>query len=98
MDFFMGARMHATIAAFSAGVPVVPMAYSRKFNGLFSDTLSYSHLIDLKEDEENTILTKIKEAFSNRDNLKMEIADRMNTTVAVQKEKLIHELTAHLCQ
>ncbi len=29
MDFFMGARMHSTIAAFSSGVPVVPMAYSR---------------------------------------------------------------------
>lgn len=34
LDFFMGARMHACIAAFSAGVPVVPMAYSRKFAGL----------------------------------------------------------------
>lgn len=97
MDFFMGARMHATIAAFSAGVSVVPMAYSRKFNGLFIDTLSYSHLIDLKEDEENAILTKVKEAFSNREDLQREIADRMNTTVASQKEKLINELTAYLC-
>src|SRR5690606_38493929 len=35
LDFFMGARMHSCIAAFSAGVPVVPMAYSRKFAGLF---------------------------------------------------------------
>lgn len=97
MDFFMGARMHATIAAFSAGVPVVPMAYSRKFNGLFIDTLSYSHLIDLKEDDENTILTKVKEAFSHREDLQREIADRMNTTVATQKDNLINELTAYLC-
>ena len=97
MDFFMGARMHATIAAFSAGVPVVPMAYSRKFNGLFIDTLSYSHVIDLKEDDENTILTMVKEDFSNRDSLQQEIADRMNTTVSTQKEKLINELTAYLC-
>lgn len=97
MDFFMGARMHATIAAFSAGVPVVPMAYSRKFNGLFIDTLSYPHLIDLKEDDENAILTKVKEAFSHRENLQRGIADRMSTTVATQKEKLINELTAYLC-
>lgn len=97
MDFFMGARMHATIAAFSAGVPVVPMAYSRKFNGLFIDTLSYSHLIDLKEDEETAILTMVKEAYSNREDLQREIADRMSTTVATQKEKLINELTAYLC-
>ena len=97
MDFFMGARMHATIAAFSAGVPVVPMAYSRKFNGLFIDTLSYPHLIDLKEDDESTILTKVKEAFSHREDLQREIADRMNTTVATQKDNLINELTAYLC-
>lgn len=96
MDFFMGARMHATIAAFSAGVPVVPMAYSRKFNGLFIDTLSYSHLIDLKEDDENTILTKVEGGFSNRDSLQQEIADRMSTTVAAQKEKLINELNYQL--
>ena len=97
MDFFMGARMHATIAAFSAGIPVVPMAYSRKFNGLFVDTLSYSHIIDLKENDENAILTMVKEAFSHRENLQREIADRMSTTVASQKEKLINELTASLC-
>ena len=89
--------MHATIAAFSAGVPVVPMAYSRKFNGLFIDTLSYPHLIDLKEDDENTILTMVEEGFSNRDSLQREIANQMSTTVAAQKEKLINELAAYLC-
>jgi polysaccharide pyruvyl transferase WcaK-like protein len=47
MDFFTGARMHACIAAFSAGVPVVPMAYSRKFNGLFG-TLGYGYVADCK--------------------------------------------------
>lgn len=45
-DFFMGARMHATIAAFSSGVAVVPMAYSRKFEGLYS-SLSYEFLVDM---------------------------------------------------
>ena len=41
MDFFAGARMHACIAAVSSGVPVYPLAYSRKFNGLFVETLGY---------------------------------------------------------
>lgn len=35
LDFLVAGRMHACIAAFSAGVPVVPIAYSRKFSGLF---------------------------------------------------------------
>lgn len=47
MDFMTGARMHACIAAFSAGVPVVPIAYSRKFNGLF-ESLGYSWFVDGK--------------------------------------------------
>lgn len=97
LDFFMGARMHATIAAFSAGVPVVPMAYSRKFNGLFVDTLAYNHIIDLKVDEESTILTKVEKCFSLRDSLKQEIANRLVSTVSEQKEKLLKDLTTLLC-
>lgn len=49
MDIFSGARMHSTIGAISSGVPVIPVAYSRKFNGLYG-TLEYPYLIDAKAD------------------------------------------------
>ena len=54
MDVFIGARMHATVAAFSSGVATIPTAYSRKFAGLYSN-LGYSYVIDLveKTTEEN---------------------------------------------
>lgn len=97
LDFFMGARMHATIAAFSAGVPVVPMAYSRKFNGLFVDTLLYNHIVDLKVDDESTVLTKVEDCFAQRESLKQEIASRLASTVSEQKEKLLKDLTILLC-
>jgi colanic acid/amylovoran biosynthesis protein len=58
LDFFTGARMHACIAALSSGVPVVPMAYSRKFNGLFG-SLGYPHLADCKQDSEDAVVSKI---------------------------------------
>ena len=48
LDFFIGARMHATIGAFSAGVPVVPISYSRKFEGLYS-AIGYPYTINCKE-------------------------------------------------
>lgn len=35
LDLVVAARMHACVAALSSGVPVVPVAYSRKFAGLF---------------------------------------------------------------
>lgn len=47
MDLFTGARMHSTIGAISSGVPVIPVAYSRKFNGLYN-TLKYPYFIDAK--------------------------------------------------
>jgi colanic acid/amylovoran biosynthesis protein len=46
MDAFIGSRMHATIAAFTAGVPTVPVAYSRKFAGFFGG-LGYPVIVDL---------------------------------------------------
>jgi polysaccharide pyruvyl transferase WcaK-like protein len=46
MDFFIGARMHSTIAAFSTNVPFVALAYSRKFSGLFG-TVNYPAVLNL---------------------------------------------------
>ena len=65
MDFFMGARMHACIAALSSGVPVVPMAYSRKFAGLFG-ALGYDHTVDCTTESVEAIEAKISIAFDSR--------------------------------
>jgi len=89
MDFFMGARMHSTIAAFSSGVSVVPMAYSRKFNGLFSDTLQYPYVADMKAQGNSDIMAVVKDSFEKRENLKKQIAERMATTV--RERKMIFE-------
>lgn len=90
LDFFMGARMHATIGAFSAGVPVVPMAYSRKFNGLFEDTLDYHYMTDLRVQTKEEVLSTIKEAFDKRAELKEIINNRMNTIVK-ERERLMYD-------
>lgn len=37
--------MHATIGALSAGIPVIPFSYSRKFEGLFS-SLNYPYVLE----------------------------------------------------
>lgn len=89
MDFFMGARMHSTIAAFSSGVPVVPMAYSRKFNGLFNDTLQYHFVTDLKESINEEILLNIKKFYTERYKLKEIIDDRLKNIVLERKEIMI---------
>lgn len=92
LDFFMGARMHATIGAFSSGVPVVPMAYSRKFNGLFCDTLQYDAMVDLKRQTCDEILSNIMTFYNERDNLKSVIKDRMNGVVEERRRLLVDNL------
>lgn len=96
MDFFIGARMHSTIGAFSAQVPVLPMAYSRKFNGLFIDTLNYPHMIDLKTQDKEDIISAINTSFNNRKELAAKIDDRMNGIVKERGELLYSELKKFL--
>lgn len=68
MDYVVAGRMHACIGAFSAGVPVMPVAYSRKFNGLFG-TLGYRHMVDGKASSTDEALNKILDDFDNRHQL-----------------------------
>ena len=72
MDFFTGARMHACIAAFSSGVPVLPMAYSRKFAGLFG-SLGYPHWIDCTIETEDEIVERMERAFEGRAELERDL-------------------------
>lgn len=44
MDIFLGARMHASIAAISSNVATIPFSYSKKFEGLFG-SLEYPYVI-----------------------------------------------------
>lgn len=47
LDFLVAGRMHACIAALSSGVPVAPVAYSRKFSGLF-EMLGYPWMVPVR--------------------------------------------------
>lgn len=69
MDFFCGARMHACIAAFSSGVPTVPIAYSRKFTGLFQ-SLGYATIADCKAQTTSDAADTVLAGFAERDRLR----------------------------
>jgi polysaccharide pyruvyl transferase WcaK-like protein len=76
LDMLVAARMHASIAAFSSGVPVIPIAYSRKFNGLYG-TLGYEFLVDGRDATTNTAYTKIVSAIDKRKEMSNQIAKGM---------------------
>lgn len=74
LDFLVAGRMHACIAAFSTGVPVVPIAYSRKFGGLFEGMLGYSHLVPVKGLDTQAALAFVLDRLERRETLTREIA------------------------
>lgn len=76
LDFFMGARMHACIAAFSSGVPVIPMAYSRKFKGLFG-SIGFDRTVDCTSESREFLLETITAAFEERSVLVAEQDDAL---------------------
>ncbi|QQR35435.1 polysaccharide pyruvyl transferase family protein [Devosia oryziradicis] len=89
LDFFVGGRMHACIGAFSSGVPVVPVAYSRKFNGLFG-SLGYTNYVDGKAEGVDIALAKTLGWFDQREQLAAQIQDAL----PIAQERLSRYQTA----
>ncbi|MBW2940878.1 polysaccharide pyruvyl transferase family protein [Zhongshania aquimaris] len=73
MDFFVAARMHASIAAFSSGVPVIPLAYSRKFKGLYG-SLGYDRVVDMKSVNNDEALRALIDAFCDLEKVSGEVS------------------------
>lgn len=74
MDFFIGARMHATVAALSTKVPVIPVSYSRKFEGLY-ESLNYPFVISATKLATEEAIKKTIEWFYEVDLLKKAIEE-----------------------
>lgn len=72
MDVFIGSRMHSTIASYSAGVPTIPVSYSRKFEGLF-DSLNYPYVISGSKYNLSDAIQKTIKFIEERDILKKSI-------------------------
>lgn len=85
MRFFLGSRMHATIGALSSGVPTIPLAYSRKFSGVFG-SIDYPYTIDLygKQCDETVLVT----LFNYYDHQYDEIASQGKKSIVMAKNKL----------
>lgn len=72
-DFFIGSRMHACIAALSTHVPTVPVAYSKKFRGVWN-MVGLDHCIaDPRKESAEEIMDKIKNNYINREQIKPNI-------------------------
>lgn len=83
-DYFIGSRMHACIGAISTCVPTSPIAYSRKFIGIW-DNIGLGYCVtDPREQEEKEIVNSIIDNFKNR----KEIKEKLNNEIPLLKEKI----------
>lgn len=90
LDFLVAARMHACIAAFSSGTPVVPIAYSRKFAGLFG-MVDYPHVLPVSGLDSAQAVATVLAAIDDRATLAGDIATgmrRVETLLDVYRAEL----------
>lgn len=69
-DFFIGGRMHACIAAISSNVVTIPIAYSRKFVGIWQDIGLDECIADPRIHNEDKILSIYDYCQLNKDMMK----------------------------
>lgn len=91
LDLVVGSRMHCCIAAYSSGVPVYPLGYSRKFTGLFRKELNWSHGSDLVSDSMGDTLEGLRNVLDNLESVQKEMPKRVDV-VNAYKQPLIDGL------
>jgi len=85
MDCFIGARMHATIGAVSMNVPTIPIAYSRKFTGLYK-LLDYNHVIDATRVDTETALIATYQKLDSLDCMKGQVKQAVVKAMQLNQE------------
>jgi len=76
-DFFIGARMHACIAALSQAVPAVGIAYSKKFKGVFATLDAEGLIVDPRSATINEALTACEKIFNERESWHQHLSRRV---------------------
>ncbi len=87
-DFFIGSRMHSCIAALSQGIPVVGLAYSKKFRGVFETVDADDFVVDMRRSELKQILMTTGSAFEQR----RITAEQLKNTIPEIKSKVLNML------
>lgn len=83
-DFFLGSRMHACIAALSQSIPAVGLAYSRKFQGVFSSIGMDELVVDLRSSDEFAALQIVDRAYEDR----MRFSTQLEAEMKVVRSKV----------
>lgn len=80
LQFFVGARTHATIAAYSSGVPTLTLGYSVKARGIAADLFGTEkgYVLPVQDlNRADQLLQAFKPLFARRDTLRSQLETRL---------------------
>lgn len=80
-EWFVGSRMHATIAALSSGVPASAIAYSHKAQGVFASCGLEADVADARADPDDVMPT-VWNSFERRGERRAVLAERLPKVLA----------------
>lgn len=78
LDWFAGARMHATIGAFSSGVPTLGLGYSDKAYGVFAECGIGDDVADLRRLDARGVAERALASFAGRHARRADLARRVD--------------------
>lgn len=87
-DFFVGARMHACIAALSQCVPAAAIAYSDKFKGVMESIGCDSIIADLRLGTESEAVEQVISSYDRRDGIRLSLSKSMPQVKASIRDML----------
>ena len=87
-DFFLGARMHACIAAISQCIPALAMAYSGKFIGVFESVGAEKCVVDLRTEDKEHLLSRVRDTFEHR----IAMSEKLRQTIPPVQKQVIEFL------
>lgn len=88
LDWFVGSRMHATIAALSTRTPAVGYAYSDKAQGVFDTCGASDQVIDARTSTGQEAVRFMADAFLARDETRLTISEQASATVDASRKQL----------
>lgn len=94
-DYFIGARMHACIAAISQSIPTSCLAYSDKFSGVMGMANVEGTVLDLRQLTNEQCLKQIRNRILNIDNMHDQFS-LVNSKIQQEIDYFFHEVKKNI--
>lgn len=87
-DWFCGARMHATIAGLSSGVPTMALAYSMKIQGVFDSCNQGEQVVDLRTCDDQELAERICYGWECREQIRQSLSASLPAVLSLAARQM----------